>query len=494
MPRRGRRGPDEERRQERTQVFEKTKMCKFHLLGNCLRGDDCHFAHTKEDLHAPPDLARTKLCKTLIETGMCNDPECTYAHDAEELRTVPGFSPAAAAAPPRQDPPRPVAKPFAGSKERTKGISQNYSQPSQMSQTAMNAQRRQWESTYQMPMGIGMGGAAAIFAPILIPGNLSANGAAPMMTQAALRQQMMAFQADMPQAQHMDADSKSATLLQMNQAAQAHAAEALRLQAMASCLQAQGTGCSGATGGRGFGADASDMGFGPCSYVVQNPAGWPYPADKGGCGNEEGKTLRSSGMMKASGVPRSSSGVGLASDDDAPQKFSPTEPAQIPLGSLRSLSSQSLPVEPDSEDQSGGYGNSFGAPTTDLRVKNTFLDFDARTPLAGRLRPVFSAAGRLDALAEDDDKGHGNEHDASIAQQVSSSSGARSVGRFPSGAPTDAHSEAAANLVGFGLGDMLGANIKVKNTFLDFATEDPPVSRLRAVHTAAGRLDLLGDE
>lgn len=45
-----------------------------------------------------PDLSRTKLCKKLINTGACDDPECTYAHNRDELRVVPGFNTQLAAA------------------------------------------------------------------------------------------------------------------------------------------------------------------------------------------------------------------------------------------------------------------------------------------------------------------------------------------------------------------------------------------------------------
>jgi len=76
-------------RAERTVVFTKTKMCKFHILGMCSKGAGCRFAHHKDELHPLPDLSRTKLCKTLIATGSCEDPDCRYAHNREELRVLP---------------------------------------------------------------------------------------------------------------------------------------------------------------------------------------------------------------------------------------------------------------------------------------------------------------------------------------------------------------------------------------------------------------------
>jgi len=76
-------------RAERTIIFSKTKMCKFHILGMCAKGDGCKFAHHKDELNPVPDLSRTKLCKTLISTGSCEDPHCSYAHSREELRSMP---------------------------------------------------------------------------------------------------------------------------------------------------------------------------------------------------------------------------------------------------------------------------------------------------------------------------------------------------------------------------------------------------------------------
>eukprot|EP00434_Breviolum_minutum_P040991 symbB.v1.2.036447.t1/scaffold5141.1/size55293/7 len=49
-------------RAQRTVIFSKTKMCKFHILGACTKGSSCKFAHQKEELQELPDLACTKLC------------------------------------------------------------------------------------------------------------------------------------------------------------------------------------------------------------------------------------------------------------------------------------------------------------------------------------------------------------------------------------------------------------------------------------------------
>ncbi|CAE7193747.1 unnamed protein product [Symbiodinium sp. CCMP2456] len=78
-------------RAQRTVIFSKTKMCKFHILGACTKGDSCKFAHRKDELQDLPDLACTKLCKMLISTGSCDDPNCRYAHNRAELKEIPGL-------------------------------------------------------------------------------------------------------------------------------------------------------------------------------------------------------------------------------------------------------------------------------------------------------------------------------------------------------------------------------------------------------------------
>lgn len=68
-------------------IFHKTKMCKFFIMGMCTRGESCQYAHSKEDLQIAPDLKCTKLCQDLIQTGQCRDPaNCLFAHNKQELR------------------------------------------------------------------------------------------------------------------------------------------------------------------------------------------------------------------------------------------------------------------------------------------------------------------------------------------------------------------------------------------------------------------------
>jgi len=71
--------------------FNKTKWCRFIQSGS-MRGDQCDFAHTGEELRFPPDLSKTSICK-LWEVGRCPNPKtvCLYAHGRHELRVTPQF-------------------------------------------------------------------------------------------------------------------------------------------------------------------------------------------------------------------------------------------------------------------------------------------------------------------------------------------------------------------------------------------------------------------
>jgi len=72
----------------RTWHFNKTKMCKFHIIGACSKGTACPFAHNRVEMQPLPDLTCTKLCKELIDTGVCSNKNCTYAHNKVQLRTT----------------------------------------------------------------------------------------------------------------------------------------------------------------------------------------------------------------------------------------------------------------------------------------------------------------------------------------------------------------------------------------------------------------------
>uniref|UniRef100_A0A0G4HEX0 C3H1-type domain-containing protein n=1 Tax=Chromera velia CCMP2878 TaxID=1169474 RepID=A0A0G4HEX0_9ALVE len=67
--------------------FYKTKMCPHLEKGNCRKGEECFYAHSKEELRSPPDLRKTRLCDNFMQTGKCDRGEsCGFAHGEKELR------------------------------------------------------------------------------------------------------------------------------------------------------------------------------------------------------------------------------------------------------------------------------------------------------------------------------------------------------------------------------------------------------------------------
>mmetsp|Transcript_49333 Transcript_49333/g.107421 ORF Transcript_49333/g.107421 Transcript_49333/m.107421 type:complete len:294 (-) Transcript_49333:36-917(-) len=71
------------------QKFTKTRLCKFNTSGQCIRGDDCSFAHEPQELRTPPDLRMTKICNNLHLLGFCEKGDsCSFAHSEEELRAM----------------------------------------------------------------------------------------------------------------------------------------------------------------------------------------------------------------------------------------------------------------------------------------------------------------------------------------------------------------------------------------------------------------------
>jgi hypothetical protein len=65
--------------------FHKTKMCMFYQKNRCAMGDQCVFAHHKQELSDQPDLLKTKLCYNFLR-GRCENNPCNYAHGNNELR------------------------------------------------------------------------------------------------------------------------------------------------------------------------------------------------------------------------------------------------------------------------------------------------------------------------------------------------------------------------------------------------------------------------
>lgn len=68
---------------------QKTKLCAFFLHGECPKGNECTFAHGREELRAMPDLSRTKPCPRMLKVGWCSlGHMCSYAHYEGELRDL----------------------------------------------------------------------------------------------------------------------------------------------------------------------------------------------------------------------------------------------------------------------------------------------------------------------------------------------------------------------------------------------------------------------
>jgi len=424
-------------------------MCKFHLMGSCQRGTQCRFAHDQCELQTLPDLARTKVCKQLLQTGHCEDPHCTYAHSLEEFRVVPGFS--------------------AAEKEEADMQRAQLEQLEQMKRTG-----RPMDPKAQPNM---LCGTPVIFVPSL--------------------QSMVPPTGDFsPFLPSSPANEKPSVMKEPPGHPGAYGAP-LRLQNPQSRFFEHGA--------------AAYMNQGGPSNGYSHPSGLDmrFPEARG----------FADAMPEASKAvgPRDSrgkvSGNRLRVDDDN-ETFNPSEPAQIKLGSLRSMSSNSLPVQVDDDDdlqdrgipgigmgmQMHGMGMAsmpgmhgmpgmpmgMTGPSQALKVKNTFLDYEADcTPLGNRLRPVLSAAGRLDALADEE------EPLASLApgSSLSISNQGRSDlpgvrGLSPLHDPLQRRSDLSSDTFG---------GVYVKNTFIE-CEEQQPMATLRAVHTAAGRLDTMWDE
>mmetsp|Transcript_8842 Transcript_8842/g.19421 ORF Transcript_8842/g.19421 Transcript_8842/m.19421 type:complete len:208 (-) Transcript_8842:205-828(-) len=72
--------------QNHANLFSRTKMCKFNAANRCLRGKDCPYAHSVDQLIPLPDLACTKMCRTYLNGGKCVDEACMFAHSKSDVR------------------------------------------------------------------------------------------------------------------------------------------------------------------------------------------------------------------------------------------------------------------------------------------------------------------------------------------------------------------------------------------------------------------------
>jgi len=453
MPRRNRRrdaASNAASREERTQVFSRTKMCKFHILGVCTKGEDCHFAHIRDDLELLPDLYRTKLCKTLINTGKCDDPNCQYAHNKEEMRCVPGFNysmkemsekPPSGKIPPEAIPRKQHNDPVVQAAHNLVPPERPVAQRSRNMAQQQHLQQSPAPASVPQPHAFAMAGLppGGIWAPFFT--DQQGQGVAPMQV-AALQQMGMDLVSQAAAMQLGQATyERQAAVLQMGQAAQAHAAEALRLQAMASRLQ-QNNGAQTHTGGE----------------AALRGAAYQQPAKGSGASPGGGKASRNQGSSANHGKVKGFDGAGVhtgvavkntfvtvdddanspngnlrpvktcggrldslvaamaddvdADDTEAPvrglYKFNMNDPMQINPGSLKSLSSNSLTAmdqpTPEREDDNTADGfhteGRSGDAGVSYKVKNTFIDVGSPYGTPMGMRSIHSAAGRLDALGD----------------------------------------------------------------------------------------------
>jgi len=425
MPRRGERRAQVSEagdglRRSQAQVFERTKMCRFHIIGACTRGTACHFAHDCQELSEPPDLFRTKLCKTLIHTGQCADVECRYAHTKEELRLVRGFN-WSDKNPMDNDQEVKEAYMHARLSNKEEGLRQQFT-------------GQGWQN------GMTLHAEAQPFQP-----QLASAGSTEQLWDCMGSATPAAFQL--------------AAMRQMAEAAKAHAAEAARLQTMASYLEAHGAVAARAAMGN----------------VLPGRGGIPLPAfsaagtaagtnSLSGSGSCEGPSFDTAAAATSTGAtlpsvmaaPRASAGSAgeaplPAAEDTAVatgnssatataagagtlgasaltqnSPFNKSEPAQINPKTLRSYSSECLvqleamaklegiqqadtgvptPSRPlgslSSSIQTGSPEGNSASSSLAWTVKNTFVDFEPQQqPPQGGLRSICSAAGRLDALGD----------------------------------------------------------------------------------------------
>jgi len=70
--------------------FHKTKLCRYFQSSRCHKGEDCSYAHTRDELVDKPNLIKTSLCHVWMKTSQCSmETECPYAHGRDKLRPHP---------------------------------------------------------------------------------------------------------------------------------------------------------------------------------------------------------------------------------------------------------------------------------------------------------------------------------------------------------------------------------------------------------------------
>eukprot|EP00928_Gymnodinium_smaydae_P012705 TRINITY_DN1461_c0_g3_i1.p1 TRINITY_DN1461_c0_g3~~TRINITY_DN1461_c0_g3_i1.p1 ORF type:complete len:251 (+),score=32.41 TRINITY_DN1461_c0_g3_i1:89-841(+) len=68
----------------------KTQLCRFYARGQCYLGNECLYAHTRDELQAAPSLKKTRLCQNFLRQ-QCLKKDCNFAHGYKELRSTDVF-------------------------------------------------------------------------------------------------------------------------------------------------------------------------------------------------------------------------------------------------------------------------------------------------------------------------------------------------------------------------------------------------------------------
>jgi hypothetical protein len=521
MPRRARKTKEAQSNvgEERAAVFSKTKMCKFFILGQCTKGHECCFAHDNVELQLPPDLQRTKLCKTLINTGVCKDPNCSYAHNKVELRVVPGFN---------------------TNLHLKLAASQNANQLLEKAQNKQEGQQQACKIS-----------AAAFPAPSL--GFAAGQGGLPAQVMQMRPQASGGGEQDVKNAmdaarlQQLGSDLLAqATMIQMGQAAQAHAAEAIRLQAMASYLKAnmvpmavvpapgtattlpmQNSGAGYVVGagqqqqqqpqqqqlyhgqamvGQAINGSAQDFGDSMSleRHMCSNTHQQPGYAEVHSGGNGDDRVWQQQQRQRPAGRKKSKE----LSQGPVPEYWAKTydeKDAKVAAG---------LPLQ-DITKQVVGGGDVAGGGVGGLVVKNTFLttsSCDNLAATAARLRPVSTCQGNLQSYVDEQDQAELEKSISGTPEGKLQVPGLGVTGKKLSFAsvctldslPEEAAAEAAAGpapkmfedtraqeRAALFAGLNAAGKVQIKNTFIELNSDERPSGSLRSVHTCSGRLDLM---
>lgn len=421
-------------------------MCKFFILGCCTRGDACHFAHDKDQLSNLPDLFRTKLCRSLINTGRCDNEDCKYAHSKEELRVVPGFSGT-------------IGNLKTAGDEFGGGAPAGAARP-----------RAQLPGSAQDALPQGRRGGATAAQRSQRPPDAAANKA----VAAAMLQQM------------------PTTLPQMEQAARTHMAEAMRLRAMAECLQSATVG----TGGVGMPAGMFGASAGTVPAMMPMPMGFGATGVSGQIGMMPAMALQAGGAggrRTAAGFPGYGqeefvfSGAGAATGFPMRSRPLPANASVETAGRRGGQPAAAVgqTVSPQPADRI--------IPTLRGESEEAEAPAPATEPVQinpGSLRSLSSnSLAALDPLAEEEPDGAFEER--ALAQFAAAAT------MLEPGTPALAPSGVGNDTVEVTQGptSLGGSSLswKVKNTFLEYEDLSPSMP-LRAVHTAAGRLDMMAGQ